>query len=915
MAASSETTDRTHDILRTRRRPLDAVFAPRSVAVIGASEQPHSAGAVVLRNLRSGFQGPVIPITPSYQRLDGLDTYATIGQAPGPVDLAILATPAATVPGLIGECVAAGVSAAIVLAAGFRETGQAGRALEAEVLREARRGDLRIVGPNCLGVMRPPASYNATFAAAMAKPGSVAFVSQSGALCTAILDWSLGENVGFSAFVSAGSMLDVGWGELVDFLGDDAATNSIILYMESINDARAFVSAAREVALTKPIIVLKAGREAAAARAVASHTGALVGADDVIDAVFRRCGVVRVDRVADLFYMADVLAKQPRPSGPRLLVVTNAGGPGVIAVDALLRNGGRLAELSDATREALDQSLPPGWSRGNPVDLLGDAGAERYARALESAARAPESDGVLVIRTPDVSAAPSAVADAVVPFARLGSKPILACWMGGPAVALGQATLNAAGIPTLPYPDTAARIFAAMWNYSLNLRLLYETPQLPERDEPDHLAAGAMIDAARASGRTLLTESESKQLLAAYGIPTVPTLEASSADQAVERAVAIGYPVVLKLASQIVAHKSDVGGVRLNLHDEAAVRAAYLAIESAVPREAFDGVTVQPMVGGGVELILGSAVDELFGPVLLFGAGGVLAEIGDDRALALPPLTSTLARRMVEQTRIHRALTGFRSRPPTDLRLLDQLLVRFSRLVVEQPAIREIDVNPLLALGEGRTTVPGQHGGLPPLLALDARVVLHERGITRLPGPSIRPYPAQYTWQTTLRDGSPVTIRPIRPEDEPLLIEFHRTLGERSVFMRYFQPLALDTRIAHERLTRMCFIDYDRQMALVAELRDASGAARIAAVGRMIRLPGRNVAEYAGLVSDEYQGNGLGTELLRRLLQIARDEGVERVVAETMGENRAMQRVFKKLGFGLKRVWGEDIVKAELELK
>jgi len=646
-----------------------------------------------------------------------------------------------------------------------------------------------------------------------------------------------------------------------------------------------------------------------AARAVASHTGAVVGADAVIDAVFRRCGVVRVDRVADLFYMADVLAKQPRPAGPRLLVVTNAGGPGVIAADALLESGGQLAELSEATLAALDEAMPASWSRNNPVDLLGDADADRYARALAIAAREPESDGVLVIRTPDVSAEPAMVAEAVVPFARLGRKPILACWMGGPAVAHGEAALNAAGIPTFPYPDTAARIFAAMWGYSLSLRLLYETPHLPERDEHDHLAAGAMIEAARAAGRTLLSESESKQLLAAYGIPTVPTKEAHSADEAVERAGEFGYPVVLKLLSPTITHKSDVGGVRLNLPDADAVRAAYRAIQAAVPAQAFAGVTVQPMVSGGVELILGSAVDELFGPVLLFGAGGVLAEIGDDRALALPPLTTTLARRMVEQTRVYRALGGVRGRPPTDLRTLDELLVRFSRLVVEQPAIREIDVNPLLALGD-------QGGVLPPLLALDARVVLHDRRVAVLPRPSIRPYPAQYISPWALRDGTPVTIRPIRAEDEPLLIAFHRTLGERSVLLRYFQPLALDTRIAHERLTRMCFIDYDRQMALVAELRDAqTNERRIAAVGRLIRVPGRDVAEYAGLVSDQYQGNGLGTEILRRLVEIARNEGVGRIVAETMGENRAMQRVFRKLGFRLKRVLGEDIVNAELDLE
>lgn len=895
----------------TARRSLDAIFKPRTVAVIGATEKAGSAGRTILWNLiTSPFGGTVFPINPKRSNVLGVKAYASIQEAPGKADLAVIVTPAETVPGIIGECCAAGVKAAIIISAGFKEAGAAGMALEQRVLAEARRGAMRIIGPNCLGVMSPITGLNATFAGAMARAGNVGFISQSGALCTAILDWSLRELVGFSAFVSVGSMLDVGWGDLIQYLGDDPRTRSIVLYMESIGDARAFLSAAREVALTKPIIVIKPGRTEAAAKAAASHTGALAGSDEVIEAAFRRSGVLRVNSISELFDMSEVLAKQPRPRGPRLTILTNAGGPAVLATDELISQRGELTELSRETVEQLDRLLPPHWSHGNPIDILGDASPERYAKAVGIAAKDPASDGLLVILSPQGMTDPTIIAEQLKPYAKLDGKPILASWMGGAEVAAGENILNRAGIPTFAYPDTAARAFEYMWRYSYNLRGLYETPAAVEDSTagaPDHRIADSIIQNARARGRMLLTEFESKSLLAAYGISTVETLLASSEEDAVDRANQIGYPVVLKLHSETITHKTEVGGVQLNLVDESAVGKAFRTIENSVRDKAgaFLGVTVQPMMKlEGYEIIIGSSLDPQFGPVLLFGSGGQLVEVFRDRALGLPPLNTTLARRMMEQTRIFTALQGVRGRKPVDLEALERLLVRFSRLVVEQPRIKEIDINPLLVGPENP-------------LALDARVVLHDATARdeELPRPAIRPYPSQYVGRWEMKDGTPVTIRPISPEDEPLMVRFHERLSDRSVYFRYFHQMHLDQRIAHERLTRICFIDYDREMALVAELRDPAGGAReIVAVGRLTKAHGASEAEFAILVSDAYQRHGLGAELLKRLVDFARAEKLERVTADILPENRGMQRVSARVGFRLHHSIEDGVVKAELLL-
>ncbi len=903
--------DPAHDVLGYERQSLDAIFKPAAVAVIGATDKAGSVGRTVIRNLISNpFGGTVFPVNPTRSNVLGIQAYPSIAEVPERVDLAVVVTPAPAVPGVIAECADAGVEGAIIISAGFKEIGEEGRELEERVLAEARRGRMRVVGPNTLGVMNPSTGLNATFAGDIARPGTVGFLSQSGALCTAILDQSFRENVGFSAFVSVGSMLDVEWGDLIHYLGNDRRTKSIIIYMESVGDAKSFLSAAREVSLTKPIIVIKAGRTEAAGRAAASHTGSLTGSDEVLNAAFRRSGVIRVDDISDLFHMAEVLSKQPRPKGPRLTVVTNAGGPGVLATDALITSGGELAELSPETMESLNEFLPAPWSYANPVDILGDADPERYAKTLEVVREDKGSDGLLVVLTPQDMTEPTATAERLAPYAKTRGKPVLASWMGGKSVALGDEILDQAGIPTFDYPDTAARIFDYMWRYSYNLRSIYETPELAEEDELEGERAREIISNAREEGRTLLTEWEAKELLAAYGVPTVETRIARGEEEAVQHAEEIGYPAVLKLYSETITHKTDVGGVWLNLEDTDAVREAYRGIEESVREKAgaehFNGVTVQPMISTeGYELIVGSSVDPQFGPVLLFGSGGQLVEVYKDRSLALPPLNTTLARRMMERTRIFEALEGVRGRAPVDLASLEKLLVRFSQLVVEQPWIKEADINPLLASPEG-------------LVALDARIVLHAPNTEEedLPKTAIRPYPKEYISQATLKDGTPVTIRPIRPEDEPLLVRFHESLSERSVYMRYFHRLNLDRRTAHERLTRICFIDYDREMALVAERKNSeTGEPEIMGVGRLSRnhaVP--DEAEFALLISDRFQRQGLGTILVGKLLEVGRAEGLSRITADILFENRAMQHVSRNAGFHLHRDLEEMVMKADLDL-
>jgi len=876
--------------------PLQRLFSPASVAVIGATDRPGSVGHTVLQNLVRCYKGRIYAVNPGRKQVCGLPSYASVGKLPEAVDLAVIVIPAAAVPEAVGECVVSKIGSIIVISAGFKEKGAEGAALEDQIRLQLRGSATRLVGPNCLGVMRPSNGLNATFAEEIARPGNVAFLSQSGALLTAILDWSFVEQIGFSAIVSTGSMLDVGWGDLLRYFENDPKTKSILLYMESIGDARSFLSAAREVSLDKPVIVIKAGRSEAASRAAASHTGAMTGSDEVYEAAFRRCGVLRVETIAELFHMADVLGKQPRPRGPRLTILTNAGGPGVLATDALLGGGGELGQLSPESERALSAFLPGHWSHANPIDILGDADPERYARALDVALADQGTDGLLVILAPQGMTDPVQVAERLKTQAENG-KPLLASFMGGRGVAKANDVLNGAKIPVFSYPDSAVRAFRSMWSYSECQRALYETPvPTDERASDTRGAVREIIGRATSSGRTLLTELEAKKILQLYGIPTVPTRLAKNEDEAVSQANATGYPVVLKLHSETITHKTDVGGVRLNLTNQDEVRRAYGAIADLVAAKAgakaFLGVTVQPMIRTeGYELILGSSVDPQFGPVLLFGSGGQLVEVYRDRALALPPLNTTLARRMMERTKIFSALRGVRGRKAIDEKVLEAVLVKFSELVTEHPRIREFDINPLLASPEG-------------VLALDARTVLYSSEIRneQLPRPAIRPYPIEYVWPWTMKDGNTVTIRPIRAEDESQMVEFHGALSDATVYLRYFQVQRLESRVAHERLTRRCFLDYDREMALVADrINTDTGSHELLGVARLVRQRDEREAELGVVVADRWQGVGLGTELLKRLLEIARNERIERINADILSENAAMLALAKRFRFKLVR--------------
>lgn len=893
-----------HDVLRWQRQPLQGLFAPKSVALVGASEKPGSVGQALLSNLAAGdFAGRCYPINPKHAKMAGLPTFRDLAACPETPDLVVVATPAPTVPAVIQQAAEKGVKNAIVISAGFKERGSAGVELERQVAEIARRSDMRVLGPNCLGLMRPPSGLNATFAVPMARPGKVAFLSQSGALLSSILDWSLKRAVGFSAFVSMGSMLDLGWGDMFDYLSSDPHTKSILVYMESIGDARSFLSAAREVALSKPIIVLKAGRSAAGAAAAASHTGSLTGSDDVMDAAFKRCGVLRVGSIAELFNMAEALDKQPLPKGRRLAIITNAGGPGVLATDALLENGGEVAQLAPETLDALNQVLPEHWSHANPVDVLGDAGPQRYAQSLDIVAKDPHADGLLVILTPQSMSDAAGTAKALATVAPLLDKPVLASWMGGEEAGKGEAVLKAAGIPCFYYPDTAARTFNHLWRYQEELKSLYETPvRVDDGSLKGKVAVAGLIREVRASGRCIMTETESKGLLSAYGITVVETRVAKTVDEAVAMAESLGYPVVLKLNSLTVTHKTDVGGVKLNLKDPAGVRKAFGEISEGVASKHgpghFDGVAVQPMLKlEGYELILGASVDPQFGPVLLFGTGGQLVEVFKDRALGLPPLNSTLARRMMEGSKIYAALQGVRGRKAVDLRRLEEVLVELSQLILDHPEIKELDLNPLLAGPQG-------------ILALDARVILHDQAVAdaELPKAAIRPYPAEYAGAWKTRFGREFTLRPIRPEDEPKMAAFHATLAHQPNYQAYLGRVGAGDGQAHEKLLRLCMNDFDRQITLVAESGD-----QIVAVARLTRTGGGGRdAEFAMQVSQDWQGNGLGKELFKRLVDIGRREGLRRISAGIQPGEEAMVGLCKRAGFTVDQREGQ--VTASLEL-
>ena len=874
-------------------RNLDSIFRPQSVAVVGASDKPGKVGHVVVRNLiDGGFAGSIFPVNARAGTICGREAFADVASLPARPDLAIVCTPAETVPGIIEECAAAGILGVIVLTAGFREIGAYGRALEERVRQAAARlPGMRIVGPNCLGVIAPHSRLNASFAASTPAPGRVAFVSQSGAVCTAVLDWAMDKAIGFSYFVSVGNMLDVGISDLIDFLAADEHTDSLILYVESIDAARPFMSAARAFARNKPLVVYKAGRFAASAKAAASHTGALVGVDAVYEAAFQRAGAVRILEIDDMFDCAELLARHRRPKGPRLAIVTNAGGPGIMAVDCLLAQHGQLAMLSDATLERLNAALPFCWSHGNPIDVLGDAPPARFAAALEAALDDAGVDAVLVVLTPQAMTDATAIAQQVVDTAARHTKPVLAAWMGGPAVREGIALLNVGNIPSYATPYHAIRAFRHLVTYAENLETLHETPhEVPLGLTLERRRLTDVIAEARELKTATLSEVAAKKMLAAYSIPTSQPAVASSADAAVAAADRIGYPVVLKILSPQITHKTEVDGVVLNLASGAEVRAAFERIMATAARKRpdarLDGVTVQPMVAAptGVELILGAKQDPVFGPVILAGMGGIAAEVLQDHALGLPPLNDRLARRMLRSLRGWPLLSGFRGRPPVDLESLVETLMRFSYLVADHPEIKEIDINPLVA-------TPGS------IVALDARVVLDLTAPTQPARPfahlAIQPYPESFTRTVKLPNGASLVLRAIKAEDEPLWNAMIDRCSPETLRSRFG---CLFKGATHSLAARYCFIDYERELALVAETIE-EGQRQLVGVGRLATDPDRIEVEFALLVVDAWQGHGLGSLLTDACLQIAREWGLQRVVAVTEPTNNRMLAIFQHRGF------------------
>jgi len=887
-------------------RNLDKIFNPKSIALIGASDTVGKLGHTLLLNLtQGGFKGQIYPVNPKYKTIQGKKAFKSVTDIKDEVDLAVIVTPIEVVPRVIRDCAGKGILGAIIISAGGKETGEKGRELEGQILKEVKEAGVRIVGPNCLGVIRPSIGLNASFSNRMALSGKLAFISQSGALCTAILDRSFREKIGFSYFISIGSMADVDFGDLIDYLGSSEEVTSVILYIESLTNAKKFMSAARAVSRIKPIIAVKGGRSQSGAQAASSHTGAMAGEDDVYDAAFKRAGIIRVRTIRELFNCAESLAKQPRPRGPRLGIVTNAGGPGVIAADALEDWGHKPAILSDQTIERCNSFLPPHWSRGNPVDIIGDATPERYQNAVRVCLETNEIDGLLVILTPQAVTSPTDVARSVSRLVLSNKRhiPVFAVWMGGEEVEEGISILNEAGIPTYSTPEEAVNTFMHMYSYSYNLKLLQETPrELHVELNLDRKKAEGIIKSFLGETPSLLSEAESKELLGSYGIPVNRTLVSSSPEQAAELAEEIGFPVVLKIYSPDIVHKTEAGGIALDLNSKEEVKSAYKKIlESAMnynPEARIVGVTVQQMIKErGYEVIMGSKHDSLFGPVILFGMGGIITEVIQDKAVGLPPLNTTLARRLMEGTKVYKLLKGFRNRPPVNLEYLEEILVRLSHLVTDFPEIAEIDINPLFANENS-------------ILALDARVIVRLTDVRSPEHMVMSPYPHRYESRWTLNDGTPVLLRPIKSEDEGMMKELFSTFSQKTILFRFFQILK---SMSHEQITRYTQIDYDREMAIVAVEKMPEND-RLLGVGRLTYCPNLETFEFAVVVGDPWQGKGLGTKLLEMCISIAREKGGKLLWGDIMAENERMIKLCKELGF--KMIWDykEGIARAVMEL-
>jgi acetyltransferase len=889
---------------------LDKIFNPKSIAIVGASDVEGSVGYAIVKNLtQQGYAGKVYFVNIRKPEILGVRTYPTVMEVPEAVDLAMIATPAKTVPDVMEECGRAGVKGAIIVSAGFKETGPEGKVLEQKILEKARKYGIRIIGPNCIGVMRPKISLNATFVNKVPKAGKVAFLSQSGALGSAILDWAISENIGFSNFVSVGSMIDVDFGDLIDYFGSDPQTRSILMYAEGITEARKFMSAARHFARTKPIIVVKSGKFSESAKAAASHTGSLSGEDAIYDAAFKRAGVVRVDEIADLFNSAEVLGTQPLPKGPNLAIITNAGGPGVMATDALIAKGGKLAKLSDKTMSLLNGVLPPFWSHGNPIDVLGDAQPERYKAAIEACLNDENVDGIVIIFTQQGVVEGTAVAKGIVDVVRekhYNDKTILTSFMGNGAAHEANRIFNENNIPTYTTPEQAIKTYMTMVQYQRNIDLIYETPEeVPVGAAPPKRPINVIFRNAAFENREVLTEDEAKRVLKYYNFPVVETAAANNVDEAVAYAKRLGFPVVLKILSPQIVHKSDAGGVILNVHTEAEVREAFSTLiqraTSYNPDAQIIGVTVQPMLERkGYEVIIGGKTDPVFGPVILFGMGGVGVELFKDYSIGLPPLNTTLILRMMEETKIYRLLKGYRKAPAANLKVLEETMLLFSQLLVDFPQIKEIDINPLL-INEKDACI------------LDARIAIDKEAVFKRLEPHehlvISPYPKKYETLWNLDNGQSVILRPIKPEDEPLWLEMFQDFSEESIRYRFFEMLR-DT--PHEVRVRYCNIDYDREIAIVAESVEG-GKKKLLGVTRLSIEPDGKSGEMAFVVGDKWQGLGLGTKMVDYVLEIAKEMGVENVYSIMLPDNYRALSLTKKMGFSIEYL-SDGTVKGVLDL-
>ncbi|MES2537085.1 MAG: bifunctional acetate--CoA ligase family protein/GNAT family N-acetyltransferase [Pseudomonadota bacterium] len=887
-------------------RNLHALFNPRSVAVIGASPRPHSVGATVLHNLdEGGFSGAIWPVNPKYDTLAGRQAYANVAQLPEAPDLAVICTPPATIPGLIEQLGARGTRAAIVLSAGLNALQDGhGHTIRQAMLAAAKPHLLRILGPNCVGLLVPSIGLNASFAHTGALPGKLAFVSQSGALLTGVLDWASARNIGFSKFISLGDSADVDFGDVLDYLASDAGTHAILLYIEDIRAARKFMSAARAAARSKPVLVIKAGRAAEGAKAAASHTGALAGADDVYDAAIRRAGMLRVFSTEELFSAVETLAHARPLRGERLTIMTNGGGPGVMATDALICSGGKLAAVPEDTLRKLDAILPATWSRGNPVDIIGDAPVERYVRTMEILLQDQQSDALLFIHAPTAIVPSIEIAHAVVPLAQKASRNVLACWLGGTGVAQARQVFSAAGIPTYDTPEEAVDGFMQIVQYRRNQKLLMQVPaSVPSEFTPDRDAARKIAQDVLAGGRSMLTEPEAKKLLAAYGIPVVETRIARTVEEAVQSALEIGFPVAVKILSPDITHKSDVGGVVLDLESAGAVGAAAAAMHKRLqqlkPDARLQGFSVQAMARrpDAHELIIGVTTDPVFGPVILFGQGGVAVEVMDDNALSLPPLNMVLAQDLISRTRVSKLLAGYRNRPPADIDAICHTLIKVAQLAADVPELAELDINPLLADSRG-------------VIALDARIGVAAAGAGGMDRLAIRPYPAQLEHWTTWQ-GQPLLLRPIKPEDGPAHIAFFNALNPEDVRYRMFVRVR---ELDPSQLARLTQIDYDREMAFIATRKREDGEWETLGVVRAIADPDNVAAEFAVIVRSDLKEKGLGQLLMTKVIEYCRSRGTQRIVGEAMSHNQRVLALVGHLGFKVVPATEAGTMMLELDL-